>query len=112
MEQQFFGDVWFGRNGNARCSVEVDFVDHEGEDDGYTVEFEFELYVTPWERSAYRPTERDFEVEDVVLFAHGREYHFDLEDVFEQEVDRDRFMAALERAYDEHAAECFAEAYL
>lgn len=104
-------EIWFDFSG-AHATLPVRFVDPEeglGEED---VEFVLELYVSAWESSCYRPTERDFEIEDFVLEAFGRTYRFDLDEVIPSDSARDRFLAELERRYDDYADECRAEACL
>ncbi|HLF12453.1 MAG TPA: hypothetical protein VJA26_14695 [Gammaproteobacteria bacterium] len=103
-------DIWFDWR-VAHASIGVEFLDANSEEDGDCAELTLELHVSAWERSYYRPAERDFEITDISLEEFGRTYHFDLEDVL-PENERDGFMTELERAYDAHADECRAEAYI
>ena len=104
-------EIWFDSQG-AYATVEVEFVDLDGEDDCDEVELAISLYVSAYECSYYRPTSRDFEVEGVTVEAFGREYHFDLDEVISDEDARCRFMDELECRYAKYADECRAEMYL
>lgn len=120
-------DIGFSNDGNATANLEIEFVnpeylevpefqateaDREDAMDGDEVEIKIDLYVSGWENSYYRGSERDFCAEGVTVEAFGREYHFELDEVLaEVGVEEFKFMSELERQYDDYADDCRAEMY-
>lgn len=100
--------IWFGYDG-AHASFEVPF-ELGGEIDYDVADVVIDLYVSAWEHSIYRPTERTFEIQDIALTEFGRVYHFELEELIPNAAERERFMEALEAARDEYIEDCRADA--